>query len=109
MHKLKKYWEQVSADPAKIREMEEIACEALEEIRGRCPRLFWETAYKLHCVAYGPHFDEELAKKAVSKMKNIDGTTGEHWTFEQTSQLADRQGIHCKADWYFVMNMLQRY
>ena len=51
MHKLKKYWEKVSADPVKIEEMEEIVCEALEEIRGRCPRLFWDTAYKLHCVA----------------------------------------------------------
>ena len=51
MHKLKKYWEKVSADPVKIEEMEEIVCEALEEVRGRCPRLFWDTAYKLHCVA----------------------------------------------------------
>jgi hypothetical protein len=48
MHKLKKYWEKVSADPVKIEEMEEIVCEALEEVRGRCPRLFWDTAYKLH-------------------------------------------------------------
>lgn len=76
MHKLKKYWEKVSADPVKIEEMEEIVCEALEEIRGRCPRLFWDTAYKLHCVAYGPHFDEHLAKKAVARMKNVDGTYG---------------------------------
>lgn len=87
MHKLKKYWEKVSADPVKIEEMEEIVCEALEEIRGRCPRLFWDTAYKLHCVAYGPHFDEHLAKKAVARMKNVDGSSGEHWTYEQTSQL----------------------
>lgn len=106
MHKLKKYWEKVSADPVKIEEMEEIVCEALEEIRGRCPRLFWDTAYKLHCVAYGPHFDEHLAKKAVAGMKNVDGTCGEHWTYEQTSQFADQQGIRCKADWYYVMNML---
>ena len=106
MHKLKKYWEKVSADPVKREEMEEIVCEALEEIRGRCPRLFWDTAYKLHCVAYGPHFDEYLAKKAVAGMKNVDGTCGEHWTYEQTSQFADQQGIRCKADWYYVMNML---
>lgn len=61
---------------------------------------------KLHCVAYGPHFDEHLAKKAVAGMKNVDGTCGEHWTYEQTSQLADQQGITQKADWYYVMNML---
>ena len=106
MHKLKKYWEKVSADPVKITEMEEIVCEALEEVRGRCPRLFWDTAYKLHCVAYGPHFDEHLAKKAVARMKNVDGTCGEHWTFEETNQLADQQGITQKADLYYVMNML---
>lgn len=106
MHKLKKYWEKVSADPVKITEMEEIVCEALEEVRGRCPRLFWDTAYKLHCVAYGPHFDEHLAKQAVARMKNVDGSSGEHWTYEQTSQLADQQGITQKADWYYVMNML---
>ena len=106
MHKLKKYWEKVSADPVKITEMEEIVCEALEEVRGRCPRLFWDTAYKLHCVAYAPHFDEHLAKKAVARMKNVDGTCGEHWTFEETNQLADQQGITQKADWYYVMNML---
>lgn len=61
---------------------------------------------ELHCVAYGPHFDEHLAKKAVAGMKNVDGTCGEHWTYEQTSQIADQQGITQKADWYYVMNML---
>lgn len=39
-------------------------------------------------------------------MKNVDGTCGEHWTYEQTSQLADQQGITQKTDWYYVMNML---
>ena len=106
MHKLKKYWEKVSADPVKIEEMEEIVCEALEEVLGRCTRLFWDTAYKLHYVAYGTHFDEHLAKKAVAGMKNVDGTCGEHWTYEQTRQLADQQVITQKADWYYVMNML---
>ena len=62
--------------------------------------------YKMHCAVYGPHFDECLAKKAVAKMKNVDGTHGEYWTYEQTSQLAEQQGIKHKADWYYVMNML---
>ena len=26
---------------------------------------------KIHCIAYGPHFDEHLAKKAVSEMKML--------------------------------------
>lgn len=40
MHKLKKYWEQVSANPEKIKEMEEIVCEALEEVRAVAPGYF---------------------------------------------------------------------
>lgn len=106
MHKLKKYWEHVEHDEEKIREMEAVACEALEKIRWQCPDLFWRTAEKLHEIAYGSHFDEELSKMAVSKMKNTDGTSGGYWTYEQASQLADQHGIHEKGDFYYVMNML---
>ena len=51
---------------------------------------------KIHCIAYGPHFDEHLAKKAVSEMKNVDGTTGEHWTVEETTRVMDQNGVHCQ-------------
>lgn len=106
MHKLKKYWQHVEHDEAKILKMEEVACEALEKLRWSCPDIFCDTAYELHKIAYGAHFDEELAKMAVSKMKNVDGTHGAYWTYEQTSQLADQHGIECKGDFYYVMNML---
>lgn len=107
MHKLKKYWEHVEHDEEKMRKIEEISCEALEKLRWHCPEIFWNTAYELHKVAYGTHFDEELSKMAVSKMKNIDGTTGGYWTYEQTCQLADQHGIKHKGDFYYVMNMLR--
>ena len=107
MHKrFEHYWHEAQGNEVKQQELEGIVCDALDELKMHCPKLYWDAMYKMHCAVYGPHFDEELAKKAVSKMKNIDGTTGEHWTFEQTSQLADQQGIRCKADWYYVMNML---
>jgi hypothetical protein len=35
-------------------------------------------------------------------MENKDGSKGEHWTIEQTSQFA---GKHDKNDWYAVQNM----
>lgn len=53
-----------------------------------------------------PYFDEELAKKAVSAMRNVDGTTGEHWSMEKTNPLAEQNGIKEKADFYYTMNML---
>ena len=43
-----------------------------------------------HEAMYGPHFNEECALKAVSKMENEDGSRGEHWsevlgTFKKTT------------------------
>lgn len=40
-----------------------------------------------HEAMYGPHFNEECALKAVSKMENEDGSRGEHWSLEETTIL----------------------
>ena len=40
-----------------------------------------------HEAMYGPHFNEECALKAVSKMENEDGSRGEHWSLEETTML----------------------
>lgn len=106
MHRYKEYLAAVAGNPEKEEKIKEIACEAIEKIKMYCPEEFWATVYKLHCVAYGPHFDEKLAKMAVAKMRNVDGTTGEHWSMEQANSLADQYGVKHKADWYYTMNML---
>ena len=36
-------------------------------------------------------------------MQNKDGTTGEHWSYEQTSPLAEQ---YDKWDFYAVLNMI---
>lgn len=52
-------------------------------------------------------FDRKTAHEWVKKMKNADGSTGEHWTFEQTSQVMKQRGIDCDpAEFYATMNML---
>lgn len=62
---------------------------------------------KMHKDIYGCHFSESLAKKAVKNMKNFDGTVGEHWTIEQTTNLLSQYNIQAnKYDWYYIMNML---
>lgn len=106
MLKFKEYWTAVAGNEEKENEIKEIICAAIEKIKMYCPEEFWATVYKLHCVAYGPHFDEKLAKMAVAKMRNVDGTNGEHWSMEQTNSFADQYGIVHKADWYYTMNML---
>lgn len=48
-------------------------------------RIFRVKAYE---AEHGPHFNEEHARKAVSKMENEDGTRGPHWSVEETTALA---------------------
>lgn len=53
------------------------------------------------------HFDEHLVKKAVAEMENVDGSSGEHWTIEETTRVMEQNGIKVnKYDWYYLMNML---
>lgn len=62
----------------------------------------------IHKIANGDHLGEAVARHWVSKMKNKDGTVGEHWTKEQTDD-------HCRQvaasedpwDFYAVMNMMR--
>lgn len=58
------------------------------------------------------HFDEEQAYEAVSMMENEDGTTGPHWSVEDTTSVANQYGINLnstkfnKWDWFVAMNMI---
>lgn len=66
---------------------------------------------KAYEAKHGPHFDEEHARKAVSKMENEDGSRGQHWSVEETSALANQYGIRFdskfnKYDWYVALNTI---
>lgn len=61
---------------------------------------------KLHEVDYGPYFDNDIAIKAVANMKNVDGTTGPHWTFAEVEEEAKKRNIERPADLYYAINML---
>lgn len=47
-------------------------------------RIFRVKAYE---AEHGPHFNEEHARKAVSKMENEDGTRGPHSVMERLRSL----------------------
>lgn len=71
-------------------------------------RIFRVKAYE---AEYGPHFNEEHARKAVSKMENEDGTRGPHWSIEQATTLASQYGISLNGrfnryDWFVALNMI---
>lgn len=106
MHEFKKYMEKLDKHPEKQMEAKKLADEMAEHLKKYCPDSYWAIITKLHCLMYGPHFDEDTAKMAVSKMHNVDGTVGGHWSMEDTDKLAAAHGIAHKCDFYYAMNML---
>lgn len=51
-------------------------------------RIFRVKAYE---AEHGPHFNEEHARKAVSKMENEDGTRGPHWSVQEIINIVRNQ------------------
>lgn len=71
-------------------------------------RIFRVKAYE---AEHGPHFNEEHARKAVSKMENEDGTRGPHWSIEETTTLANQYGVSLgnrfnRYDWFVALNVV---
>lgn len=71
-------------------------------------RIFRIKAYE---AENGPHFNEEKARKAVSKMENEDGSKGPHWSLEEAVALANQYSIRLdekfnKYDWCVTLNMI---
>lgn len=65
-----------------------------------------EAAHVEH-AAHPAHLTLEDAKRWTSKMQNADGTTGSHWTLEQTQDVAKQRNINCDPnDFWAVMNMM---
>lgn len=65
-----------------------------------------------HEYTYGPHFNESCAKEAVVNMQNEDGTTGAHWSLDETTQLANQYNVDLhdsfnKYDWFVALNMIR--
>ena len=56
------------------------------------------------------NFTREDAEKWAAKMQNADGTTGQHWTMEQTTAVAESMGIQAPVvprwAWGVTMNMM---
>lgn len=59
--------------------------------------------HNLHRLAYGPHLSPQMADEWTSHMQNKDGSSGPHWSREQTSSLAEHRN---KEDFFAVLNMM---
>ena len=54
-------------------------------------------------------FDREMAMHWMERMENADGSTGAHWTMEQTAAVAESLGIHGVEPWAWAAAMNMAY
>lgn len=95
------------ASPEQLKEFVDDALSMLKETN---PKTYNELELYLYKEIYGNHFNEWMLQEATKAMINEDGTTGPHWTVEQTSSVAKSSGITFDSfneyDWNYVMNMV---
>jgi len=91
-------------------QLREFATDALSMLKETNHDLYDELECHLYKKIHGPHFTEWLLDKATSRMTNEDGTTGRHWSVEQTTSVAKANGIvfehFNEYDWNYTMNMI---
>lgn len=90
-------------------QLKEFTSDILAMLKVTNKDLYESLEWHLYCQIYGCHFSDFLLEKALNDMINSDGTTGKHWTLEQTDQCAKQLGVtfinYNRYDWCYVMNM----
>lgn len=93
--------------PAEMVELKELMDAAICELKMVDKDAYMRFEYELQKLAHHCHMSEELAKAWTSKMINRDGTTGPHWTYEQTEQVRKDKGLtYHPWDFYAALNMV---
>lgn len=79
------------------------AYKALSMLCEEAPQLEEHRTHSEHHQA----LTKDAALEWTCHMKNEDGTTGPHWTMEQTEQVRKQRGIECdQLEFYVAMNMM---
>ena len=105
---MEEYWKYLQGNETTMKKFFMAVIDAIEEMKDRGDEYaYYKSFFTVHESIFGKHFNDTLAKKAVDEMTNIDGTTGEHWSMQQTNSLLASQNLNYnKADFYYVVNML---
>lgn len=65
-----------------------------------------ERGYANHGESY-PKLTRPMAEAWVAKMRNGDGSTGEHWGYDQTTQVMRQRNIDCDpVEFYAALNLM---
>ena len=96
---------------AKEETLREFLDDAFAMIKETHYDLYEDLVMYLYKEIYGSHFNEWLLDKALCCLINEDGTKGAKWSIDQTTSVAEQNGIvfgeeYNKYDWCYVMNMV---
>lgn len=95
---------------ATCEQLRNFADKALSMLKETNPKTYDDLEVFFYKELYGKHFSDWLLAEATRGMVNEDGTTGAHWTVEQTSSVAKANAITFDSfneyDWNYVMNMI---
>lgn len=83
--------------------------EMLMAIKRTYPSQYKKYSEKLEQIYHSEHISKEEAMEYVSGMVNKDGSTGEHWTLEQTKSYQKSHPSYASIDpycFYVAINMM---
>lgn len=96
-------------EDARYEDMVELVKETdcfVEKVREHHPEMVEDFLMKVDLIL-NSDFTKETALYVVSKMKNKDGTTGEHWNYDTTTKVLEAKGYDFKpCDWYITLNLI---
>lgn len=87
----------------------EVLSEIMHDLQKKYPEYYRKYDERLEIIYKHNPLTKEEALHYVSRMKNKDGSVGEHWTYEQTSNyLQTHEGFqHLNKNCFYVaMNMM---
>ena len=95
---------------ATLEQLKEFLDKQIIEVRSKDYEMYERLEMDLYEEVYGCHFNDWMLEKALKCMINEDGTTGGHWTVDQTISVAKNNGFefdhYNEYDFNYVMNML---
>lgn len=77
----------------------------ISDVEEEHPEKVERLLHKMSCYL-SPFKCKSRVMDIVSKFKNEDGTTGEHWDYDTVVKVADSEGITDYDKFYYVLNMI---
>lgn len=96
----------------KGKKLSQILCKLLDKLEEDSPETKEWFIMSLYEMANGKHFNEFTSNKVVDAMVNVDGTSGKHFSMEDTTHLYQKfveekhRTMYNMCDWYVIMNMM---